>query len=112
MKTIGEIVAQNVRRERQRLGLSQSELAEKAKVSLHTVFRLEAGNTNPQKKNLEAIAKALGCKQKEDLFQGLDSKVPQDILEALAHADSDRLDDIRLLLRLPILKAPKPAKKA
>ena len=114
MKTIGEIVANNVRRERVKQRLTQPELAKLAGVSLQTIFRVETGKTLPQEKNLTAIAKALGCKSKEELYLGVDngSKIPHDILMALAQADDSRLDDIRLLLRIPIPeRAASAAKK-
>jgi transcriptional regulator with XRE-family HTH domain len=47
-----------IKEKRERLHLSQQELAEKAGISLHTVFRAEKGK-NIQNKNLEAIATAL-----------------------------------------------------
>ena len=46
---------------RKALNMSQAKLAEKARVSMHTILRLETGKQRPQKSNLLAIAKVLGC---------------------------------------------------
>lgn len=67
MKTIEEIIAHNVSSLRQAAGLSQGELAQKAKVSLHTVFRIENRKPNPRISSVIAIAKALGV-SKDDLY--------------------------------------------
>jgi transcriptional regulator with XRE-family HTH domain len=67
VKTIEEILAFNVYRLRKSEGLSQGELASKAKVSLHTVFRIEAKKAGTKTSSVEAIAKALGV-TKEDLY--------------------------------------------
>jgi transcriptional regulator with XRE-family HTH domain len=52
-------VGLKVRRERLKLGLSQSKLARKADVADTTVSRLERGERMPQAEHLEQIADAL-----------------------------------------------------
>lgn len=72
MKTIERILADNVRMRRKALKLSQEKLAEKAKISMHTVLRLEKGRQRPQRANLISIAEALGCTV-EDLYKADES---------------------------------------
>lgn len=60
MKRTNEIIAENVSRLRESKGLSQTELAHNAKVSLHTVFRIEHGNENVRPASIRAVAGALG----------------------------------------------------
>ena len=56
---INQHLAGEVRRYREKLGLSQLELAEKAKVDLSTVSRLERGITNVTLRSAFKITKAL-----------------------------------------------------
>jgi transcriptional regulator with XRE-family HTH domain len=60
MKRTNEIIAENVARLRESKGLSQTDLAGKAKVSLHTVFRIEHANENVRPNSIRAVAGALG----------------------------------------------------
>ena len=55
-----EIVAANVRRLRERAGLSLNQLAASAGVGRSTLALLESGNANPSIETLWAIARALG----------------------------------------------------
>lgn len=55
-----EIIATALRRERERLSLSLSELAKRAGVSKSTLSQLEAGSGNPSIETLWALAVALG----------------------------------------------------
>lgn len=45
---------------RRAVGLTQEELAYRARVSLRTVARWEIGRAHPRKRNARALAKALG----------------------------------------------------
>lgn len=102
MKTLEEILAFNIEWRMTALGMTQKELAKKAKTTDQAINRYLNGKQFPRRSFLINLAKALNC-TKEDLF-GLTSalKMPQDILEAITKADSVRLQDIRLLLRIPI----------
>ncbi len=60
MESLGPRIAQVLRRERDRAGLSVSELARRANVSKATVSQLEGGAGNPSVETLWAIATALG----------------------------------------------------
>jgi transcriptional regulator with XRE-family HTH domain len=53
-------IAANLRRERERTGLSQGELARKAGLAKSTLSQLEAGNGNPSVETLWALGVALG----------------------------------------------------
>jgi phage repressor protein C with HTH and peptisase S24 domain len=71
---------------------SQQELAEKAGLSLHTVFRAEKG-TNIQSKNLESLAKVLNTSVA--YLMGEDDE-PTNIKELSSYRDYD-------LVKLPVL---------
>lgn len=60
MESLGPRIAAALRRERERSGLSVSELARRAGVSKATVSQLEGGAGNPSVETLWAIATALG----------------------------------------------------
>ena len=51
----------NLKRFRERLGISQGKLAEMVDLSLHTIFRMENNKSQPRASDLEKIAVALGC---------------------------------------------------
>ena len=54
------MLAENIRRFRKNLNLSQEQLARKAEISYATLIKLESGaNTNPTLKILQQLAKAL-----------------------------------------------------
>ncbi|WP_208979754.1 helix-turn-helix domain-containing protein [Stappia indica] len=57
---IGAVVGAAVRRERQRAGLSASELARAAGLAKSTLSQLESGNGNPAIETLWTLANALG----------------------------------------------------
>jgi transcriptional regulator with XRE-family HTH domain len=59
-KQIKEIVAENIRLARKRAGLSQEELAERAKISIRYVSLLETKHKNLSIESLDALARALG----------------------------------------------------
>lgn len=55
------MLAQNIKKYRQKLKLSQEELARKAGITYSTLIKLESGaNKNPTVKTLQQLAKALG----------------------------------------------------
>lgn len=54
------MLAENVKRYRTKVGLSQDQLARKAGITYSTLTKLESGvNRNPKVKTLQQIAKAL-----------------------------------------------------
>jgi transcriptional regulator with XRE-family HTH domain len=60
---MAENVAKNLRRLRDKAGLTQQELAMKAGLSISAVCKLEQGkNTDPRMSTLQAIAKVLGVR--------------------------------------------------
>ncbi len=55
------MLAENIKRYRIKMGLSQDQLARKAGITYSTLTKLESGvNQNPKVKTLQEIAKALG----------------------------------------------------
>jgi transcriptional regulator with XRE-family HTH domain len=69
VKSIEEVLAANVRNRRKALKMSQTDLAKKAKLSLHTIFRIEKAEQAPRRANIDSIAKALHC-TREELYSG------------------------------------------
>ena len=65
MATIYEKVGENIRRLRKREGLSQEELAVRAKLDLTSVSEIESGSRNPSLKTLYKISLALKVSLKE-----------------------------------------------
>jgi transcriptional regulator with XRE-family HTH domain len=59
MTGIREILARNFKINRQKLGLTQEQLAEKANVSTHYIAMIETCNKYPKPEMLERLAKAL-----------------------------------------------------
>ncbi len=55
-----EVIAASLRRERERTGLSLSELAKRAGIAKSTLSQLEAGSGNPSVETLWALGVALG----------------------------------------------------
>ena len=62
MGSIREILARNLKVNRQKLGLTQEQLAEKANVSTHYIAMVETCNRYPTPKMLERLAEALDVK--------------------------------------------------
>jgi len=62
-------VSDNIRKLRQKNGMSQDRLSKKADLALNTIVKIETGeNPNPTVETLEKIAKALGVSV-VDLFK-------------------------------------------
>ena len=61
-------VSENIRKFRQKKGVSQDRLSKEADLALNTIVKIETGeNPNPTVETLEKIAKALGVSVR-DLF--------------------------------------------
>lgn len=58
-------VGRRIRARRLALNRTQQQLAEKAGLTQNAIFRLEAGDTNPQISTLRVVAKALGTTARE-----------------------------------------------
>jgi transcriptional regulator with XRE-family HTH domain len=63
-----DVLRRNVVRRRTRHGLSQTELAEQARISRQTLSKIESGDGNVTVSVLERVAVVLGCEVK-DLFE-------------------------------------------
>lgn len=62
-------VSENIRKLRQKKGMSQDRLSKEADLALNTIVKIETGeNPNPTLETLEKIAKALGVSV-SDLFK-------------------------------------------
>lgn len=62
-------VSENIRKIRQKKGMSQDRLSKEADLALNTIVKIETGeNPNPTVETLEKIAKALGV-QVANLFR-------------------------------------------
>lgn len=62
-------VSDNIRKLRQKRGISQDRLSKEANLALNTIVKIETGeNPNPTVETLEKIAKALGVSV-ADLFK-------------------------------------------
>jgi len=66
---MANIVSENIRKLRQKKGISQDRLSKEADIALNTVVKIETGeNPNPTVETLEKIAKALDVSM-ADLFK-------------------------------------------
>ena len=65
MANIKEILAQNLKENRRKLGLTQPMLAEKAGLSTHYLGMIEIGRNFPTADVLERLAEALGINSNE-----------------------------------------------
>jgi transcriptional regulator with XRE-family HTH domain len=89
MANIKEILAQNLKKNRRRLGITQPELAEKAGLSTHYLGMIEIARNFPTADVLERLAAALGIKTNE-LFSVADS--PEIAMEQMQQAIMSNID--------------------
>jgi transcriptional regulator with XRE-family HTH domain len=89
MANIKEILAQNLKDHRRRLGITQSELAERASLSTQYLGMIEVARNFPTANVLERLAAALGIKSNE-LFSVADS--PEVAMEQLQKAFLNSFD--------------------
>lgn len=82
---IDKILAENVKKRRERVGMTQKQLSKASKLSLSAISRIEQGSRWPSPENIERIASALGV-QSPTLFSALpDFKItPREALAVLA----------------------------
>jgi len=99
--TIGE----RIKKRREILGIAQTELAEKVKMSKQTIYKYENGIiTNIPSDKIEAIAKALDVSP--GYLMGWEAPLPDD-----AELFADMLGDQRLLKYMSIVKNMDAAQK-
>ena len=89
LSNIREILADNLRENRRKCGLSQAKLAEKAEVSTQYIAMIELSRQFPTPEMLERIAGALGIKAYE-LFA-----VPPSPKDAMERLHKDIIKEIR-----------------
>ena len=92
------IFVQNLRKYRQKSGLTQAQLAEKVNVSTHHIGMIELSRNNPTLDLVERIAKALNIKTYELFIDPLSSNVEfeqlrQDIREDIREDIKQLLDE-------------------
>jgi transcriptional regulator with XRE-family HTH domain len=66
------MIVKSIRSLRHKRGLTQSQLAEKAKISLPTIQNIEGGRGNPSLSVLEAILGVLGAKLEIEVLNNFD----------------------------------------
>ena len=67
--TSGKVISENIKRLRNKLGLTQDDLAKKADITYTTLMKVESGIVNkPSVQTMAKIAKALGVSI-EDLIK-------------------------------------------
>jgi transcriptional regulator with XRE-family HTH domain len=78
MDNIREIFARNLRENRRKCGLTQAQLAEKAKVSTHYIALIELARNIPKVETIERLANALSVEVYElfiaPLYHGMEMK--------------------------------------
>jgi transcriptional regulator with XRE-family HTH domain len=89
MANIREILAQNLKENRRKLGITQPTLAERAGLSTHYLGMIEIGRNFPTSDVLERLAEAL-CINSNELFSVAGS--PERAIEDLQQAVLDNLD--------------------
>ena len=89
MANVKEILAQNLKKHRKRLGITQSELADKAGLSTQYLGMIEIARNFPTADVLERLATALGIKSNE-LFSVADS--PERAMEQLQQTILNNID--------------------
>ena len=89
MANLKEILAQNLKKNRRKLGITQPELAERAGLSTHYLGMIEIARNFPTVDVLERLAAALGIKSNE-LFSIADS--PERAMEQLQQAIVDNVN--------------------
>jgi transcriptional regulator with XRE-family HTH domain len=86
---VKEVLGKNLKEHRKRLGITQSELAERAGMSTNYLGMIEVARNFPTADMLERLAAALGIKSNE-LFSVSDS--PEVAMEQLQKAILGKLD--------------------
>ena len=99
MVGLKEILAQNLRENRRKLGFTQAELAEKADISTHYVAMIELARNFPSADILERLAKALNIEVYE-LFL-----VPKSAKDEIKHLHKEIVIDIKQTVAEAIEKA-------
>jgi len=121
MSNIREILAQNLKENRRKLGITQPMLAERAGLSTHYLGMIEIGRNFPTADMLERLAEALGINPNE-LFSVAVSperaikELQQGVLEKLDHSIELALDKAfeKRCMGCPSVKANRrsPTKKS
>ena len=95
MANVKEILGQNLKKHRKRLGITQSELADRAGLSTQYLGMIEIARNFPTADVLERLAAALGIKSNE-LFSVADSpeRAMEQLQQAILDSINQRLDNL------------------
>lgn len=74
MENVEKLIGKKVKEARQKLGMSQKDLAKNAKSSLTTINRLENGKQFPHSDTLKEVARVLNLSYSEMLLENHSSK--------------------------------------
>ena len=74
MTDVHSLLAKNIKKYRQILGISQAELAERINCSLTLIGNIEIKKRFPSPRNLDLLAKALGVKPADLFAEGNDTE--------------------------------------
>jgi transcriptional regulator with XRE-family HTH domain len=116
MMTIREILSKNLKVNRQKLGITQSELAERAGISTNFVAMIELKHKFPTPETLERLSKALDINTYE-LFStsvspdGVLKNLHEDILANMEKFHQKLLDDLDRSIDKAVDKALKKKKR-
>jgi len=112
MMTIREILSKNLKENRQRLGLTQSELAERAGISTNFVAMIELKHKFPTPETLDRLSTALDIKTYELFTTSVSpdsvlKKLHEDILINMEKFHQEILKDLDRIIDKAVDKALK-----
>jgi len=116
MMNIREILSKNIKENRKKLGLTQSELAEKAGISTNFVAMIELKHKFPTPETLERLSEALDINAYE-LFttsvspDNVIKKLHEDILVDMGKYHQKIIDDLERIIDRAVNKVLKKKKK-
>ncbi|MCL1958945.1 MAG: helix-turn-helix transcriptional regulator [Spirochaetes bacterium] len=116
MTTIRDILSKNLKENRRKLGITQSELAERAGISTNFVAMIELKHKFPAPETLERLSAALNIKTYE-LFttsispESIIKKIHEDILVDMERFHQKLLNDLDWIIVKAVDKALEKGKK-
>lgn len=98
-----ELIGRRIKEARHKLGLTQEELGERARLHYSYIGQVERGNKIPSLKTLKKIAQALNIKLEVLLEDAPEKEIsPQHLLaqELMATVKNSSPDDIKMYIRI------------
>jgi len=116
MMTIREILSKNLKENRQKLGLTQSELAERAGISTNFVAMIELKHKFPTPETLDCLSTALGINTYELFTTSVSpdsvlKKLHEDILVDMEKFHQELLNNLDRIIDRAVDKALKKKKQ-